>query len=104
MFEMLKHVTADPDLTAPDYDSSPSGSLIQFDQDEFFGGNAGSASLDGFGYAYVPAACDPVTGSDVTCRLHVFFHGCSMQAELVRSDGTAVPVLCRIFVQYAFLG
>ena len=50
-------------------------------EDEFFArGSAYDASMESFGYVYVPQRCEPGTGG-AACKLHVFFHGCGMQAR-----------------------
>ena len=36
-----------------------------------------NASMGSYGYVYIPQRCEPGTG--VLCRLHMFFHGCTMQ-------------------------
>lgn len=54
------------------------GALHQFDQREFFGGDAFRHSMADTGYAYVPARC-----AQASCRVHVVFHGCRQNAEAV---------------------
>ena len=44
------------------------------------GGPAYNSSMESFGYVYIPPSCEPDTG--ITCRLHMFFHGCTMQVFL----------------------
>jgi hypothetical protein len=48
-----------------------SGSLIRFDQTEFFGGQS-RASMSHFGYAYVPRAVQ----EGAPARVHIALHGC----------------------------
>ncbi len=48
-----------------------SGKLLRFDQTEFFG-NAPSASMSQFGYAYVPQAVE----EGAPARVHIALHGC----------------------------
>ena len=49
-------------------------------QEEFVdGGSAYNASMESYGYAYIPQRCEPESG--ITCRLHMFFHGCTMQVS-----------------------
>src|SRR6185312_16736660 len=56
------------------------GSLIAFDQDEFFDdGNATGHSLDVTGWLYVPSSC----ASGSACHLIVALHGCE------QNDGNA---------------
>lgn len=52
--------------------SSPTGRLVQFDQNAYVpGGNASSISMGGEGFAYVPQACE-----QSSCKLMVALHGC----------------------------
>ena len=64
--------------------SAPQGSLVKFDQTEFFpSSDADAASMDDEGYIYVPANCrDGV----MQCKLHIFFHGCSMNFDELGTD------------------
>ncbi|MFC4030207.1 hypothetical protein ACFO3J_01830 [Streptomyces polygonati] len=56
------------------------GSLIKFDQDSYaVGGRAGSLSMGGSGFAYVPSACS----SGASCRLMVALHGCAQGYDAV---------------------
>jgi poly(3-hydroxybutyrate) depolymerase len=48
------------------------GSLIQFDQNEFVYGNAPAYSMDNNGWVFVPANC----AAGQTCKLIVALHGC----------------------------
>ena len=49
-------------------------------QEEFMDGvSAYNASMESYGYAYIPQRCEPDSG--ITCRLHMFFHGCTMQVS-----------------------
>lgn len=57
------------------------GAIIMFDQSEFTAGNGDGASLAKVGFAYVPRRC----GAQA-CHLHVAFHGCLQNAELVHDD------------------
>ena len=43
------------------------------------GVTAYNASMESYGYVYIPQRCEPGTG--VTCRLHMFFHGCTMTVK-----------------------
>ena len=64
--------------------STPLGTLVKFDQTEFFPSNdAGAASMDDEGYVYVPANC--IDGV-MQCKLHIFFHGCSMNFDILGTD------------------
>lgn len=57
------------------------GSLVAFDQTEFFGSAGMTASLHRVGYAYVPRPC-----GEAICRLHVAFHGCRQNVESAHDD------------------
>ena len=60
-------------------------------EDEFFARNSAyDASMEAFGYVYVPQRCEPGTG--VECRLHVFFHGCGMQVSVVTQPFNHVEI------------
>jgi poly(3-hydroxybutyrate) depolymerase len=72
--ELLKHIHGR--LRPPS--GSPSGTLVEFDQREFAGGDAYAISMADTGYAYVPRAC-----AAGRCRVHVAFHGCRQSAESV---------------------
>jgi len=56
--------------------ANPQGRTIEFDQNEFAGGNAYFQSLADRGFAYVPDVC-----SSTVCRVHVAFHGCQQSAS-----------------------
>jgi hypothetical protein len=59
-----------------------SGRLIQFDQSEFFSDRKPTEhGMDNTGYVYVPANCDKSAGQ--RCRVHVAFHGCKQNAEMI---------------------
>ncbi len=77
---MLNHMYGGG-LTRPEPPYEHTGSLISFDQDEFFFLGAGTASMDEIGFIYVPLACQ---GSDSQqCLFHVHFHGCTMEIDVV---------------------
>jgi poly(3-hydroxybutyrate) depolymerase len=54
------------------------GRLVPFDQKPFTEGNPHALSMADAGYAYVPAAC-----TTAPCKVHVAFHGCRQNAEMV---------------------
>ncbi|KAB7497701.1 hypothetical protein Anas_02821 [Armadillidium nasatum] len=56
------------------------GLFDTFDQDEFFDNNAKASSMDSAGYVYVPSEC---ISKNVTCKLHVVFHGCEQGSEFL---------------------
>ena len=58
------------------------GRLLKFDQEEFFQ-SASGASMEDFGFVYIPPACED---GSLQCRLHVFFHGCTMQHQVIGTD------------------
>lgn len=65
--EILRHIYGK--LEPPS--AQPSGSLVRFDQAEFFGGEP-RASMSRFGYAYVPRA----VAEGAPARVHIALHGC----------------------------
>ena len=56
--------------------ATPTGTLTTLPQGDFVADPA-SHSLDSNAYVYVPASC----ASGETCRIHVAFHGCEMEAS-----------------------
>jgi len=54
--------------------------LFAFDQTPFFV-NTGLNSIGDIGYVYIPTACQ-VRGT-ASCRLHMSFHGCEQNLELI---------------------
>jgi poly(3-hydroxybutyrate) depolymerase len=88
-------VTAEPYIDDCDYDAAgtllghiygklnppaaqPAGSLVEFDQSEFLGGDAFAHSLSETGVAYVPKSCQ-----SHRCRVHVALHGCLQNQALI---------------------
>ena len=71
---LLRHIYGP--LNAPA--AAPSGRLTEFDQREFFGGDAYSHSMRDTGFAYIPAPC-----IQAACRVHVAFHGCMQNFDTV---------------------
>ena len=63
-------------------DPHAAGTLLPFDQTEFFGRRDEGISLSGVGYVYVPTACQSSGG----CRLHVAFHGCRQNVDARGAD------------------
>ena len=57
--------------------STPTGKLLELDQQRL-GGQAASSLADQ-GYAYVPASC----AEGQPCSLHISFHGCNQNAQSV---------------------
>lgn len=47
------------------------GTILEYDQREFLGGDAYSHSMRDSGFAYIPESCH-----SRRCRVHVAFHGC----------------------------
>jgi hypothetical protein len=64
---ILQHIY--PKLKPPA--TQPTGTLVRFDQAEFFGGEK-RASMSPFGYAYIPRA----VAEGAPARVHVALHGC----------------------------
>ncbi len=62
--------------------ATASGTITTLDQSAFLA-NPAAHSLDTTAYVYVPRSC---AGGE-TCRVHVAFHGCEMQAS--GSEGSA---------------
>jgi len=58
--------------------AGPGGKLVAFDQREFTGGGAFGIGMADSGFAYVPRAC-----ASERCRVHVAFHGCRQNAQMV---------------------
>jgi Esterase PHB depolymerase len=77
---LLRHLYPEDFRPASD-DPHRDGTLVAFDQSEFFGSTNESTSLHGVGYLYVPASC-----AAEQCRLHVAFHGCNQNADSVHDD------------------
>jgi len=50
------------------------GRLTEFDQQEFYDGDAENHSMEGEGFIYTPARC----AEGRQCHLHLHFHGCGM--------------------------
>jgi hypothetical protein len=57
-----------------------SANLFKFDQTPFFVQN-NLTSIGDVGYVYIPTACQG--GSAAFCRLHISFHGCQQNLELI---------------------
>jgi len=77
--EMFNHVYSNMNNPKPDGDLS--NTLKSFSQGQFFDIEYNSMSENG--YYYVPSSC---TEGNSGCRLHVFFHGCTMSSDNI---GTA---------------
>ena len=74
----LQHIFGEEEL------KKPSGTFVKanlqsFDQTPFFSA-AIPASIGEEGYIYTPTACQ---NGNVKCRLHVSFHGCEQNIELI---------------------
>lgn len=68
-------------FTAASDDPHRDGTLMAFDQSEFFDASESRISLAGVGYLYVPTKC-----TEERCRLHVAFHGCKQDVDSVYDD------------------
>ena len=77
---LLRHLYAENFQPASD-DPHRDGTLIVFDQFEFFDRSDPSVGLHGVGYAYVPMRC-----AEARCRLHVAFHGCKQDLDSIHDD------------------
>src|SRR5215213_196433 len=77
---LLRHLYPDTFRDASD-DPHRDGTLIGFDQTEFFDPGDSSASLHGVGHVYVPRKC-----AEESCRLHVAFHGCNQDVDKIQDD------------------
>ncbi|WP_262269988.1 extracellular catalytic domain type 2 short-chain-length polyhydroxyalkanoate depolymerase [Microvirga yunnanensis] len=77
---LLRHLYPDGFKPASD-DPHRDGTLVAFDQSEFFDTADASVSLHGVGYLYVPNSC-----SVEQCRVHVAFHGCNQNVDSVYDD------------------
>ena len=77
---LLRHLYPDDFKPASD-DTHRDGTLVAFNQSEFFNASNASVSLHGVGYLYVPASC-----AAEPCRLHVAFHGCKQDVASVHDD------------------
>lgn len=73
----LQHLYGD--LVAPT-GKGIDANLFAFDQTPFFV-NTGLTSIGKIGYIYIPTACQ--TKSAASCRLHMSFHGCEQNLELI---------------------
>ncbi len=71
---LLRHLYPEGFFPNP-VDPHGAGSLLAFDQTEFFQPSQ-TAGLSGVGYIYIPDAC-----RSQDCRLHVAFHGCRQNAD-----------------------
>ncbi len=77
---LLRHLYPEQFKPASD-DPHRDGTLVAFDQSEFFNPAEESVSLHGVGYLYVPANC-----AAEQCRLHIAFHGCKQDVGSVYDD------------------
>ncbi len=80
-YNVLSHLL-NRDLVYPEVWGEWGGELLPFDQEEYFALSSHTYSMDDTGYVFVPAAC---ASGDTMCILHVFFHGCDLEAEQVRA-------------------
>jgi hypothetical protein len=77
---LLRHLHPEKFKAASD-DPHRDGTLVPFDQSEFFDSTDESISLHSVGYLYVPTSC-----AAEQCRLHVAFHGCDQNVDSVYDD------------------
>jgi hypothetical protein len=64
VFAVVNHLNGGG-LNPPNAPGTIEGRVLPFDQNEFFGGNAGDASMDSTGYVYIPPACE---GGATKCK------------------------------------
>ena len=79
--EMLLHHLYPEPLKPASGDPHQDGTLVAFDQSEFFEPTDKRVSLYDIGYLYVPTQC-----ASEPCRLHVAFHGCKQNVSSVHDD------------------
>ena len=79
--DMLFRHLYDGELSAASDDPHRDGTLVSFDQSEFFAGATTSISMHPVGYVYVPKKCEREQ-----CRLHVAFHGCRQDIASIHDD------------------
>jgi Esterase PHB depolymerase len=77
---LLRHVYPGA-FAPPSQDAHEDGTVVAFDQSEFFTRPASTISMHNVGYLYVPHAC-----REEQCRLHVAFHGCRQDMETIHDD------------------
>jgi hypothetical protein len=77
---LLRHLHPEDFQPASD-DPHRDGTLLAFNQSEFFDATDASASLHGVGYLYVPASC-----AAKQCRLNIAFHCCNQNVDSVYDD------------------
>jgi hypothetical protein len=77
---LLRHLHPQGFNEAAD-DQHRDGTLIAFDQTEFFNPGDERASLHRVGYVYLPKRC-----ADESCRVHIAFHGCRQNVDSVHDD------------------
>ncbi|OWF49907.1 uncharacterized protein LOC110451096 [Mizuhopecten yessoensis] len=79
-YDLLNHIYGGT-LKKPMNDTSVSGNLMKFDQNEFFHLSSPSTySMDITGYVYVPEVCSQRISA---CRLHIALHGCRMGRKTI---------------------
>jgi hypothetical protein len=76
---LLRHLLGP--VAAPSDDPHRDGTLVAFDQSEFFVGDKNRISMHRVGYVYVPNQCHTAQ-----CRLHVAFHGCRQDTDTIQDD------------------
>jgi poly(3-hydroxybutyrate) depolymerase len=77
---LLKHLYPGASANASD-DPHRDGTLVLFDQAEFFSGPENTLSMHRVGFLYVPHACQ-----GARCRLHIAFHGCRQDTASIHDD------------------
>ena len=77
---LLRHLYPGP-LANASNDAHGDGTLVSFDQSEFFARPENTLSMHRVGYLYVPHACQ-----GRQCRLHLAFHGCRQDTDSIHDD------------------
>lgn len=80
-WQILKYIYPEFDLEIPKI-PPPRGRLYRFDQHDFLepGDKAGRASLDDYGYVYIPGS---VLAGQTAVGVHIAFHGCKQGASFI---------------------
>ncbi|XP_002119263.3 poly(3-hydroxybutyrate) depolymerase-like [Ciona intestinalis] len=82
-FVLLDHIYGNLQQHVYPTDTPIQGSILEFDQTEFFGRGFGEIGLDDVGYVFIPDSCADLTKS---CRLHLSLHGCEQGFEFIKDD------------------
>lgn len=86
-----------PSTPSPNNANSTLPELLLFNQG-IFGADPSDNSMDAGGYAFIPPQCYRSSGSNITCRLHLNFHGCEQSRS---SMGTSYVSQTGLNTQWA---